>query len=71
MIRTAFVAMAFAFGVMVSGNTASAALPGDSTSPAINSAGNASGSFKIAQRCISIDAIIRKVMRRGFYNIHR
>jgi hypothetical protein len=69
MIRTVLVVAAFALTVLVTGNMARAALPSDST--AAKAEVTTSGSFKIARRCLSIDAIVRKVMRRGFYNIHK
>ncbi len=71
MIRSVFVAAAFAFVIMAAGNSASATRTGDVPAPATTAGSGVPGSFRVAQRCISTDAIIRKVMRRGFYNIHK
>jgi hypothetical protein len=69
MNKIVLVAAAFALCVFGTANTANAALPGESTSTKIMASNT--GTFKIARRCLSIDAIVRKVMRHGFYNIHR
>jgi len=72
MIRTILMAAVFALAIAVTGSTASAARTSGFFTPSPNARTTATGVYKVAQRrCRSLDSIVRRLARRGFYNVHK